>query len=480
MLNFIKNFLKFTPNITLTDEDIEAKAASTYGRYWLNDLTDPIHIDAVNPKQPEKLQFATFKGGSEEEKLQAKNCHFVLACTINHMQGVISKYKNLQKWAAVPKLGIYPRAGEQLNAYYDRKSLKFFSAVNPIKKKRVYTADSTDIVAHELGHAILDAMRPDFWSINALEIWSFHESFADISALVFMMLHPQVLERACEETDGKLDKSNIITKLAEEVGIFVSDATEGKSGTSDGLRNAINDFVYIHPEKLPKEAPRTKLAAECHSFGRILLGAWYDIFVEIYKREVEKGKDQLKAATHARDVAFDYLIYASVHAPRTVRFTDAAAKTMLVADKINGSPYQDILKNIFKKRKLLKPQVKMLSAKSPGDLPDGASVTSFADGYIYKYESNVTMKLSDYIDKNEVQSLSFGGYNLADVEIEIPTDNYYEFNNDGVLVDEIVTNHDEVLQDVRTCISMLQANVGGSDDTMWEVTGGRLVRTYIE
>src|SRR5687767_612519 len=65
----------------------------------------------------------------------------------------------LKAWArsASPKkLLIEPDAGEELNAYYDGDSLRFFHY--PVGKSVIHSGASTDVVAHEVGHALLDAL----------------------------------------------------------------------------------------------------------------------------------------------------------------------------------------------------------------------------------------------------------------------------------------------------------------------------------
>jgi hypothetical protein len=52
-------------------------------------------------------------------------------------------------------------AGEDLNAYYDGESVTFFHF--QAGTKTTFSGASTDIVAHECGHALLDVIRPDLW-----------------------------------------------------------------------------------------------------------------------------------------------------------------------------------------------------------------------------------------------------------------------------------------------------------------------------
>lgn len=52
----------------------------------------------------------------------------------------------------------------QLNAFYDRLSLSFFQ-VDAAGGDSYRSGASTDVVAHEAGHAFLDAIRPDLWGL---------------------------------------------------------------------------------------------------------------------------------------------------------------------------------------------------------------------------------------------------------------------------------------------------------------------------
>ena len=59
------------------------------------------------------------------------------------------------------KLQLLQDAGEDLNAFYDRASFSFFHMA--IGGVTFFSGASTDVVAHELGHGLLDSVRPDFF-----------------------------------------------------------------------------------------------------------------------------------------------------------------------------------------------------------------------------------------------------------------------------------------------------------------------------
>ena len=66
--------------------------------------------------------------------------------------------------------------GEDMNAFYDRYSFSFFHQT--VGNATFFSGASTDVVAHEIGHGLLDAVRPDFFSVNFLEVGAFHEALA--------------------------------------------------------------------------------------------------------------------------------------------------------------------------------------------------------------------------------------------------------------------------------------------------------------
>jgi len=325
-----------------------------------------------------------------------------------------------------------------------------------------------------LGHATLDAMRPDFWSVQALEIWAFHEAFSDITSLVSIMQYKQVLERALQETGGDLRKPNIISGVAEHIGYAAY-------GSGIPLRNANNEFVYVSPEKLPAEAPPDRLAAECHSFGRIFLGAWYDLLVNIYEEDKRQGKTPIAALSNASNVAYRWLLAAATQTPRVAKYHEAVSSVIGRIAMAENSPYARLWEAIVEKRNLSRTQVGAFSDVQLSALE--ADVTRMEDATsLAVVTENKTLKLSDHMEAAEVGELSVNGYNLAELELEIPTDPLYVFTEDGQLVDEIRTSDEEALLTAQACVSQIktQNSVSNEAETMWEVQQGKLTRTFIE
>jgi Zn-dependent metalloprotease len=82
--------------------------------------------------------------------------------------------------------------GADLNAFYDREGLKFFHGA--AAGRTVFSGESPDVVCHELGHAILDSLKPQLFDAASIEVAAFHESFGDMSALLSALQLPSVGE----------------------------------------------------------------------------------------------------------------------------------------------------------------------------------------------------------------------------------------------------------------------------------------------
>jgi hypothetical protein len=448
--------------------------------YLINDPTTPeLRTKITPPKTDLDFRVLGFTGKPGNEL--SDNSYITISNGIYVTQ---KAGRPIPNWASKKPLNVLPKAQQGLNAYYDRQNLVFFFGQDPKTKKIIYTANSSDIVAHELGHALLDAQRPDFWNTQAPEIWAFHEAYADITAICHLMQYDEVLEYALKETEGDLRKSNVISRLAEEMGNAIYHLTGGHDGRKPGaLRDAVNNFLYAPPNKLPKNAPENKLSSECHSYGRVFLGTWYSILVELYEYEKgDKTAKSIKSLRIARDKSFRYLRHAVQVTGRVSRYHQALAQAMLL---VAEPPYKKIMKNVFKQRRILKPQIKILS-KTDVEIQDIISAAEHVEhtenGTSVRIAPEKTIKLSNYIPEGFVSNLSINDYDLADLEIEVANESYYEFDKKGNLVFENVANIKDIINDARLCALMIQKNnsVGPEKDKMWEVQKGKLIRTFIE
>ena len=441
--------------------------------YLLNDRSTPELTKSIMP--PESHHFLNYivqdyAGGGysmDSDKGRSANTFVTITNTLKMMDRY--SVKPLKKWAGTNELIVLPMAGTDFNAFYNRKSMQFFYAYDPVAKAPIFTAESADIVAHELGHAILDSFRPETWGVASLEVWSFHEAFADLTALLSIMQHEEILRYVIAETNSNFMSQSVITRLAESMGRAIYNITGGRGGRPKNyLRTTINNFKYVNPGNLPKEAPHNKLAAECHSFGRVFLGAFYDILVMMYEDNMKKGDSPLQAIKGARDTLGRYVFKAIMHAPVNVKFYESFAKTMLWVDhNEKNRPYFDRMRQIFLDRNLMRPEIKVLSAP-PVDVDNDGIVISGGEE---------PMILSQHIIRAQGQDDN----PLYDVELTAAKQEAFLYDQEtGQAIDHISVSETEVLSALQDMIVYLHnsGGVGVDETTPFEIVDGKLERTH--
>lgn len=324
-------------------------------KYMMNDITTPELIKDVDvPSIPVGPRFTVngYKGGGYALNTiqgQAATVYATIANTINNVN--LLAEKKFTKWASVVNLSVIPRAGRMLNAYYNRRSLSFFYYTDRETRLDFYTADSADIVAHELGHAILDSYRPDLWNVASMEIWAFHESFGDLTSMLSLMANDEALNYVYRTTGGNLRTFNAISSLAEDFGRVVAQYSRNREGR--WLRSAINDFVYIVPESLPEDGPDTILTNEPHNFSRVMTATFYDLWIAFYDYFRLQGVEPIQAMRNARNTLGKYALEAIRTAPNTASFYSGMANAMLAVDAKYGNIHHTKMHQVFLNRGIL-------------------------------------------------------------------------------------------------------------------------------
>lgn len=436
--------------------------------YFLNDPTTSnlmVKLPIPTPPNEPKFTVKNFQGGGFAYGTEPS----LAACAYVTITNVLNFYrahtdKPIQRWPGVSTLSVIPNAGIDLNAYYNRNALKFFN-FNNAKTGAIYTAYSADVVAHELGHAILDSYRPDTWSAASLEVYSFHEAFGDFTALVYSLTHKEVIDFVLQQTGGNLKQLNISSNLAESIGRAIAILAPGQSNPNY-LRCAINPFKYINPATLPSDGPDGQLTNNPHIFGLIFLGALYDILTMIYEDGKTGGLKPISALIYARDLILKYMLIAIQNAPLNVKFFESMARTILWADyNTNASKYHDRMRAIFLDRKILPNEVRMLSVAPLSN-----------QERLVKTEKKMILKLGDHLLRAQADN------ELYNVEVEIPHDEAYFYDNDGNCIDLMKVSEEESLVGAQDMIIYLHQAKKVSDDpkTPFEIQNGKLVRTHFD
>lgn len=250
-------------------------------------------------------------------------------------------------WQSGRDLRVYLDRGVDLNAYYDREGLSFFhAAVNGVV---VYSGESPDVLCHEHGHALLDAVRPDLWDAASLEVDAFHEAFGDISAMLAALQLPSVRAAVLEQTGGRLARASRLTRMAEQLGWAVRQFRPD-AADPDCLRNAANSFFYREPSTLPPSAPASSLSSEPHSFSRVFTAAWLESFAAMVERA---GATAPALLTASRDAG--RLLVAAVRDARVASnfFAQVAAHLLRSDARLFGGRDEHGIRAAFVRRGVL-------------------------------------------------------------------------------------------------------------------------------
>jgi hypothetical protein len=222
-----------------------------------------------------------------------------------------------------PKLRIYPHALREANAYYSsgKKALLFgyfpASTTDPresLPGGTIFTCLSHDIVAHETTHALLDGLHPRFIEPTNIDVWAFHEAFADIVALFQHFTYPDVLRSQIAQTRGDLEKQSLLGKLAYQFGQAI--------GRYGALRDALGRIDEDTREWIPESPDPEKIntVTEPHDRGAILVAATFNAFLTIYKWRI---RDLLRIASGGTGI----LPPGAIHPDLVRRLSKEAAKT---------------------------------------------------------------------------------------------------------------------------------------------------------
>jgi hypothetical protein len=265
----------------------------------------------------------------------------------------------LSQWArATPnrrRLALRQDDGVDLNAFYDGQSLAFFHFQTG--GKTTFSGASTDVVAHETGHALLDAIRPDLWDTNFLEVYAFHEAFGDCMALL-TALSDRATRVALLAVSRDLGAANFLEATMEDL----ADGCRrelGRNHPDAQPRHALNTFRWQLPTTLPPSGRPQVLSSEAHSFGRVFSGCFYDTLRNIFASSANRTEATLWTAAQT---AGKLLITGAHNAPEVPRFFRAVGRAMTLADEAsNNGAHRLAIRNAFAQHNLALGSAAMLA-----------------------------------------------------------------------------------------------------------------------
>ena len=223
-------------------EDPEIRICPAQGPVRANDSQN---FDFDPDEHPDAFRAAHCYGVARIVVDWAKNWEVRCVASANALQGFVWEQQSPE--TASP-LEIYPDAGHcadacQLSLYSPQsRSIRLlsFTQNDGAGSRELFAAHSFDIVAHEVGHAVLDALlgrRLQRWD-SPDEVAAIKESFADLTVVLSFLSRTSLCEALLLEARGRdLLSARFLTEFAEEVAV-------AKTGKRYGIR-VLDDRVWV-------------------------------------------------------------------------------------------------------------------------------------------------------------------------------------------------------------------------------------------
>ncbi len=135
--------------------------------------------------------------------------------------------------------------------------------------KNIYTCRSFDVIAHEVGHAVLHAIWDRQTVYNSDESVALSEAFCDLTVLFSILSQLDMCDTAIVLSKGKLLDPNFLKQIAEEFGTAKNVTENGRKLLF--LRNLGQKKYY---DKVDHE--------ERYAFSQVLSSAIYRFIVDVF------------------------------------------------------------------------------------------------------------------------------------------------------------------------------------------------------
>jgi hypothetical protein len=242
------------------------------------------YYEPVNLDDPRVLLQDGLPPSERDPRFHQQMVYAVISALLENFENALGRRF---RWRGDKRLRAFPHAFGGRNAVFDPDmdgTLQFgyFRAdeKNPgrnLPGQTVFTCLSHDIITHEATHALVHRLRERYKEPTNLDVYAFHEGFADAVALFQHFTLPDIVDRYIQQNRTDLSSSSPLVELAQQFG-------EG-SGMGRALRSAIGE---------PPDPALISRTFEPHRRGSILVAAIFDGFVTAYQTAIA---DLLRIAT---------------------------------------------------------------------------------------------------------------------------------------------------------------------------------------
>ncbi|OGT22083.1 MAG: hypothetical protein A3C55_03570 [Gammaproteobacteria bacterium RIFCSPHIGHO2_02_FULL_42_13] len=250
----------------------------------------------------------------------------------NHYTALTQRPFMLNKDGQILRLFPRSREGSQ-----DGKNAFYFLAKHEIHfgyfmgadGSDIQLCDSADLIAHEMGHALLTMVKPDLTRSDDREAQAICEAFGDLCAIAFLLEFPGLIEKALRDTQGDLMRPCYLNMIAEPFGRAL--------GHPRGLRQLINDIKY------------SAMHLEPHQLSQVLSGAIYRILIQFFNQHRHSSSQPDPQILKS---CYDHFILQVIAAIlRTTEHTFAAIGKQLYEQETNPH-LQDLIRSEFLSREI--------------------------------------------------------------------------------------------------------------------------------
>lgn len=285
------------------------------------------------------------------------------------------------------RLLVIPHAGILENAYYSAEShsLQFYSFMRGGGRTRraYHTALAHDIVAHETGHAILDAVRPRYYEPLDPETSALHEAIGDLTAVFAALSHQGVRRRVA----GSLDRLNLLSEIAEGF------EESGASGWG-----SIRSLVGATPSDW-------KDAVEPHDLSLKLSSTIYLALRRVHRALMGRGESRANALRTARTVVQRMVVRALDFLPPSDCTLSEYAEAILAADRsvhaTDEQGFRRIFHGVLARRGLVSERDTEIDPSPWREYPPSWPRPSVRDAYLFLHANRRRLALFPHADQRD-------------------------------------------------------------------------------
>ena len=158
------------------------------------------------------------------------------------------------------------------------------------------------------------------------------------------------------------------------------------------------------------------------------------------------------------------------------------SRQILQIDQSEGGKYQEIIKDVFTRRKVLIQRVLMLDNANIDSVKKTISDNPYELHLLNKNKllrtiSKKTINLSKMDKKISILSNN----PLLKLDIDVPSETGYYFDENNMLFDVVETTNEEMITAAYDCLEFLDKKhlVGSHSNALFEIKRGKLIRKQI-